>query len=48
LSLEHRVNHRRAPPFGHGAGLGDAGVVAWISKQRQEDCFLNVVSIGEF
>jgi predicted nucleic acid-binding protein len=23
------------------------GVVAWISSQRQEDCFLSVVSIGE-
>ena len=23
------------------------GVVAWISNQRQEDCFLSVVSIGE-
>jgi len=23
------------------------GVVAWISKQRPEDCFLSVVSIGE-
>jgi len=25
----------------------DPGVVAWISNQRQEDCFLSVVSIGE-
>jgi toxin FitB len=25
----------------------DPGVVAWISKQRPEDCFLSVVSIGE-
>jgi predicted nucleic acid-binding protein len=25
----------------------DPGVVAWISSQRQEDCFLSVVSIGE-
>lgn len=25
----------------------DPGVVAWISRQRQEDCFLSVVSIGE-
>ena len=25
----------------------DAGVVAWIREQRQEDCFLSVVSIGE-
>ena len=25
----------------------DPGVVAWISGQRQEDCFLSVVSIGE-
>lgn len=25
----------------------DPGVVAWIAKQRQEDCFLSVVSIGE-
>ena len=25
----------------------DPGVVAWIAQQRQEDCFLSVVSIGE-
>jgi len=25
----------------------DPGVVAWIGAQRQEDCFLSVVSIGE-
>ena len=25
----------------------DPGVVAWISSQRHEDCFLSVVSIGE-
>ena len=25
----------------------DPGVVAWISGQRPEDCFLSVVSIGE-
>ncbi len=25
----------------------DPGVVAWIRGQRQEDCFLSVVSIGE-
>ncbi|MCP9941945.1 type II toxin-antitoxin system VapC family toxin [Cyanobium sp. ATX 6E8] len=25
----------------------DAGVVAWVREQRQEDCFLSVVSIGE-
>ena len=25
----------------------DPGVVAWVSSQRQEDCFLSVVSIGE-
>ena len=25
----------------------DPGVVAWISRQRPEDCFLSVVSIGE-
>jgi antitoxin Phd len=25
----------------------DAGVVVWISKQRQSDCFLSVVTIGE-
>ena len=25
----------------------DAGVVSWIREQRQEDCFLSVVSIGE-
>ena len=25
----------------------DPGVVAWIANQRQEDCFLSVVSIGE-
>ncbi len=25
----------------------DPGVVAWISNQRQEDCCLRVVSIGE-
>jgi predicted nucleic acid-binding protein len=25
----------------------DSGVVAWIGSQRQEDCFLSVVSIGE-
>jgi len=25
----------------------DSGVVAWISRQRPEDCFLSVVSIGE-
>jgi toxin FitB len=25
----------------------DAGVVAWIAEQRQEDCFLSVVSVGE-
>ena len=25
----------------------DPGVVAWIRNQRQEDCFLSVVSIGE-
>lgn len=25
----------------------DPGVVAWIRAQRQEDCFLSVVSIGE-
>jgi len=25
----------------------DPGVVAWISRQRLEDCFLSVVSIGE-
>jgi predicted nucleic acid-binding protein len=25
----------------------DPGVVAWIRSQRQEDCFLSVVSIGE-
>ena len=25
----------------------DLGVVAWISRQRPEDCFLSVVSIGE-
>jgi len=25
----------------------DPGVVAWISSQRPEDCFLSVVSIGE-
>lgn len=25
----------------------DPGVVAWIGRQRQEDCFLSVVSIGE-
>jgi predicted nucleic acid-binding protein len=25
----------------------DPGVVAWISGQRQEDCYLSVVSIGE-
>ena len=25
----------------------DPGVVAWISSQRQEDCYLSVVSIGE-
>lgn len=25
----------------------DSGVVAWIASQRQEDCFLSVVSIGE-
>ena len=25
----------------------DPGVVAWISRQRHEDCFLSVVSIGE-
>jgi predicted nucleic acid-binding protein len=25
----------------------DPGVVAWIGSQRQEDCFLSVVSIGE-
>lgn len=25
----------------------DPGVVAWVSRQRQEDCFLSVVSIGE-
>lgn len=25
----------------------DPGVVAWISSQRHDDCFLSVVSIGE-
>ncbi len=25
----------------------DPGVVAWIRRVRQEDCFLSVVSIGE-
>jgi predicted nucleic acid-binding protein len=25
----------------------DPGVVTWIGSQRQEDCFLSVVSIGE-
>jgi predicted nucleic acid-binding protein len=25
----------------------DPGVVAWVSNQRQGDCFLSVVSIGE-
>jgi predicted nucleic acid-binding protein len=25
----------------------DPGVVAWIGRQRPEDCFLSVVSIGE-
>jgi len=25
----------------------DPGVVEWIGSQRQEDCFLSVVSIGE-
>lgn len=25
----------------------NAGVVAWVREQRQEDCFLSVVSIGE-
>ena len=25
----------------------DPGVVSWIASQRQEDCFLSVVSIGE-
>jgi hypothetical protein len=25
----------------------DPGVVAWISSQRPEDCFLSVVSLGE-
>ena len=25
----------------------DPGVVAWISSQRQQDCLLSVVSIGE-
>ncbi|MFM7313579.1 MAG: type II toxin-antitoxin system VapC family toxin [Cyanobium sp.] len=25
----------------------DPGVAAWIASQRQEDCFLSVVSIGE-
>ena len=25
----------------------DPGVVAWVSGQRQQDCFLSVVSIGE-
>lgn len=25
----------------------DPGVVAWVSRQRPEDCFLSVVSIGE-
>jgi predicted nucleic acid-binding protein len=25
----------------------DPGVVAWIGKQRSEDCFLSVVTIGE-
>ena len=25
----------------------DPGVVAWISRQRPQDCFLSVVSIGE-
>ena len=25
----------------------DAGVEAWIAEQRQEDCFLSVVSVGE-
>ena len=25
----------------------DPGVVTWISRQRPEDCFLSVVSIGE-
>jgi predicted nucleic acid-binding protein len=25
----------------------DPGVVAWISEQRHDDCFLSVVSIGE-
>lgn len=25
----------------------DPGVAAWIGSQRQEDCFLSVVSIGE-
>ena len=25
----------------------DAGVVAWVAQQRQDDCFLSVVSIGE-
>jgi len=25
----------------------DPGVVAWISGQRQDDCYLSVVSIGE-
>ena len=25
----------------------DQGVVSWISRQRPEDCFLSVVSIGE-
>lgn len=25
----------------------DPGVVAWMARQRQEDCYLSVVSIGE-
>jgi predicted nucleic acid-binding protein len=25
----------------------DPGVVAWLGRQRPEDCFLSVVSIGE-
>ncbi|MFM9111296.1 MAG: hypothetical protein ACKOPN_12065 [Prochlorococcaceae cyanobacterium] len=25
----------------------DAGVVAWMDRQQQEDCYLSVVSLGE-
>ena len=28
-------------------GQRDPGVVGWMARQRQEDCYLSVVSIGE-